>query len=105
MSREQTARNAHLNGSNCAMSVYNTFVDVNQNATTAPKPRSDGGKCGAVLAAEQLLREMGVEADFDERFIAAFGALKCAELRRSRQGCNDLVGGAARLVEELTGKQ
>lgn len=101
MSREQTARAAHRSGSNCSASVYNAFSAVNPNPGVCPRPRSDGGKCGAVLAAEQLLREMGVDADFDDAFVKRFGALKCAELRRTGVPCNDLVGGAARMVEEL----
>lgn len=100
MSREAEARAAHRGGSNCAVSVYNAFRDVNPNPGTAPVPRSQGGKCGAVLAAEQTLHEMGLANDFDARFQERFGALKCGELRRTGVSCNDLVGAAASLVEE-----
>ena len=101
MKYELKARMAHKSGSNCASAVYNTFRDVNPDAGSAPFPRSEGGKCGALLAAEKTLREMGLEADFDEMFLAEFGALKCADLRRRHVPCNDLVGGAARLLETL----
>ena len=103
MTREDTARAAHRGGTNCAASVYGTYQDVNPGYGRAPAPRSEGGKCGAVLAAEKTLREMGVESDFDARFEAAFGSLKCGELRRKGVPCNDLVGAAARLIEEALG--
>lgn len=100
MNHETIARQAHRGGVNCAQSVYSAFSDVNPNPTAAPRARSEGGKCGAVLAAEKLLREMNVESDFDARFVEQFGSLKCGDLRRARIPCNDLVGAAARLVEE-----
>ena len=99
MSHEEKACMAHRDGSNCAAAVYNAFEDVNPNPGAIPKPRSDGGKCGAVLAAEQLLRDMGIDGDFDQRFTEHYGSLKCADLRRTRALCNDLVGGAAKLVD------
>ena len=34
----------------------------------------------------------------------AYGSLKCAELRRGKYPCNDLVGTAARMVEEAMEK-
>ena len=98
MDREQTARNNHRSGYNCASSVYSVFSD--QVSGTAPIPRSAGGKCGAVLAGEKVLRQLGVGTDsFDEKFVSIFGSLKCAELRGGKHPCNDLVGGAAQLVE------
>lgn len=101
MSREQTARSAHRSGSNCSASVYNAFSDVNPNPGSIPAPRSEGGLCGAVLAARKLLREMGRDdAAFEQKSLEQFGSLKCGELRRGRVPCNDLVGAAARLVEE-----
>ena len=49
----ESARKLHANGNNCAASVYQAFRDVNTTGDgKAPKPRSEGGKCGAVLAAE-----------------------------------------------------
>ena len=56
---ETIARNSHRSGMNCAASVYNAF----ENETKPPVPRSEGGKCGAVLAAEQVIREMGGSQD------------------------------------------
>ena len=52
MTYEQTARNNHKNGMNCAMAVYTALGGEKSNA---PKPRAEGGKCGVVLAAEQII--------------------------------------------------
>ena len=99
MNREQEARKRHLSGIRCSDSVYSAFSDLVSG--TAPLPRSEGGKCGAVLAAEKVLLQLGKSsAGFDEKFAERFGSLKCGELRRARIPCNDLVGIAAGLVEE-----
>ena len=82
---------------NCAMSVYTA---LGGDRASAPKPREEGGKCGAVLAAEQLIRESGIgdSAEFDREFESLYGSLKCAELRGAASGkCNDYVGTAARI--------
>ena len=68
-------------------------------------PRAEGGKCGTVLAAEQILREMGKSQDaiddFDKQFEDQFGSLKCAQLRGMLLNkCNDYVGTAASMVAE-----
>lgn len=103
---ETEARSNHRSGMNCAMAVYNALATVNENKTVPPKPRAEGGKCGTVLAAEQIIREMGgspdTEEDFDKRFSERFGSLKCAELRGMlRNKCNDYVGYAAAMVAEM----
>lgn len=54
-----------------SVSVYQAFRDVNTAGDgQVPAPRSIDGKCGAVLAAEKLIREMNVgdEAEFDDKF-------------------------------------
>ena len=100
MNREQTARNNHRSGYNCASSVYASFSDV--VSESAPMPRSECGKCGAVLAGEKVLGQIGMNTEsFDEEFISIFGSLKCAELRRTDHSCNDFVGFAAQLTEEI----
>ena len=99
MSREDTARNKHKNGDNCAVSVYSTFYD--KISGIAPAPRSEGGMCGAVLAARKALEQMGLSTEaLDQKFLELYGSLKCVELRRGKYPCNDLVGTAARMVEE-----
>lgn len=102
MNREQTARQRHRGGCNCASSVYGAFSD--KVGGSAPAPRSEGGKCGAVLAAEKVLAQMGLDsAAFDAAFLETYGSLKCGELRRARIPCNDLVGAAARLAGDIIG--
>ena len=109
MDFETIARNNHRNGMNCAMAVYNALAEINNNKTNPPMPRSEGGKCGTVLAAEQFLREMGQSQDtidaFDKKFTEQFGSLKCAELRGMlRNKCNDYVGAAASMAAAMIGE-
>lgn len=103
---ETIARNSHRSGMNCAASVYNAFANDNKNATKPPVPRSEGGKCGAVLAAEQIISEMGGSQDkvdeFDKIFAERFGSLKCAELRGLLNNkCNDYVEAAAYMAATM----
>lgn len=100
---EETARQSHKMGNNCAVSVYTAFSDVNKNPGSIPEPRSDGGKCGAYLSAVKLLQDMGVEKTekLEAEFLKRFGSLKCGDLRRNGPGCNNLVGAAAEIVESL----
>lgn len=104
MDFEKEARNHHRRGVSCAGSVYRAFADMNPHKTQAPIPRSEGGKCGAVLSAEKILREMGIgkTEEFEKEFITRFGSLKCFELMGKNNGtCNDFVGAAASIVAEL----
>ena len=107
MSHETTARTNHRSGYNCAQAVSVAFAPELGSTpiavmNTAPKPRSAGGKCGAYLAGLQVLNELKPEAAglFSERFLAENGSTECKVLRGH---CNDMVGCAARLVEELMG--
>lgn len=104
---ETKARAYHKGFMNCSVSVYSVFKDVNPNYSTAPAPRSEGGKCGAVLASEHVIREMGKDiADFDSQFLSIYGSLKCAELKGGPTGqCNDFVGTAARIAAEAVGAE
>ena len=107
MSHEQAARKKHRAGNSCAAAVYTVFSDVNPNMGKTPAPRSEGGKCGAVLAAEKILRDLGLDLtqEFDARFTEEFRSLKCDELLRSGRSCNDFVGAAASIVDSLTGRK
>lgn len=105
MNQETTARINHRSGYNCAQAVTVAFAEELRlspitASKTAPKPRSAGGKCGAYLAGLQLLNELNREASgvFAERFEKENGSTECKVLRGR---CNDMVGCAARLVEEL----
>ena len=103
MKHEETARGNHRTGNNCAVSVYTAFTDVNPNPGLISAPRSDGGKCGAYLAGIKLLNDMGKgnTEKFEEEFLKRFGSIKCGELRKSKVPCNDLVGGAADIVDKV----
>ena len=105
MDHETTARTNHRSGYNCAQAVTVAFAPELRSTPvdamkTAPKPRSDGGKCGAYLAGLQVLNELKPEAAsvFTEQFLAENGSTECKVLRGK---CNDMVGCAARLVEAL----
>ena len=100
--KETIARANHKKGYNCSQSVYMAFSGSHADA---PAPRSDGGKCGAYLAGKALLEKRSpqvVEA-YTQAFLEKNGAIECRKLRGLLGGkCNDYVGDAARLVEELT---
>ena len=103
MIHERIARQKHRSGYSCASSVYSSFSDINPNMGTPPVPRAEGGKCGAVLAAEKVLRDTGHDciAQFESEFLKHFCSLKCGELIRKGHNCNDCVGIAASIVESL----
>ena len=103
MKHEEIARKNHRAGNNCAVSVYTAFADKNMNPGSIPAPRSDGGKCGAYLAGIKLLGDMekGDTERFEKEFLSRFGSIKCGELRKSKVPCNDLVGGAADIVDAM----
>ncbi len=97
-----------MTGTSCSYAVYNAFSDVNSGDGRVPAPKSEGGKCGAVLAAEKVIREMNngdqeKAARFDKAFLELFGSLECVDLRRMGRRCNDYVGTAARLTDEILG--
>lgn len=105
MDHEATARSNHRTGYNCAQAVTVSFApelgaSPIEAMKAAPKPRGEGGKCGAYLAGLQVLNELKPEAAsvFAERFLAENGSTECKVLRGH---CNDMVGCAARLVEAL----
>lgn len=103
---ETIARSNHRSGMNCAMAVYDALGMNNPNKTVPPRPRANGGYCGAVLAAEQTIREMGGSdedvAEFERQFMVKYKHLKCGELLGFLSGkCNDYVGTAAAIVGNM----
>ena len=105
MNHETTVRINHRSGYNCAQAVTVAFATELGSTPvavlkSAPKPRSAGGKCGAYLAGLQVLNELKPEAAgvFTEIFLAENGSTDCKVLMGR---CNDMVGCAAWLVEEL----
>ena len=100
MNSEELARNNHKDGKRCSDAVYLAFYSDNDEI---PKPRSIDGKCGAVLAAEKVLLKKGYKDidRFEELFIKELGSVKCMDLLSKKVGCNNCVGIAARLVDNI----
>lgn len=112
LEHETAARANHRSGYNCAMSVTAAYAEElglspMEAMRSAPKPRSERGKCGAFLAGKKILEQLKPEAvpEYERRFIETNGQVECARLvashGRLRKSCNDYVGNAAILVEEL----
>ncbi|MCR4658254.1 MAG: C-GCAxxG-C-C family protein [Lachnospiraceae bacterium] len=112
MGYEEIARANHRNGNTCSISLFMAFADklgisADEAARMAPAPRSEGGKCGGLLAGRKLLEMLKPEAveEFETRFLEQNGDDKCAALimKRRLQGknCNDLVGETADIIESM----
>ena len=110
MSFEEEARNGHRSGMNCAMAICGAYADmlgVDDVFEFAPKPRGEGGKCGAYLAGKKILSSLNPSAveEFENRFVSMYGHTTCPALiaahKRLGKNCNDFVGETAALVEEL----
>ena len=100
MDREQTARGNHRSGVNCALSVFSAFADTmgltpREAAAAAPRPRGEGGQCGAFLAGRDVLRRLKPEAvaAYEQRYIALNGTTACVRLAPPEgvpvKPCND----------------
>ena len=102
MNHESEARKIHRSGYNCSNSLYRAFSDIDHAGGNPPAPRSIAGKCGALLTAQKVLRDLGIdrENELEAAFQAEFGYVTCRELKQHRCSCNDCVGVAARLVDE-----
>jgi len=103
MIHENEARRIHRMGYNCSNSVDRAFSGVNSSAGNPPAPRSVAGKCGALLAAQKVLRDLGInrEDELERAFRAELGYVTCVDLKRNRRSCNDCVGVAARLADQM----
>lgn len=103
MDHEAEARGIHRTGYNCSNSVYQAFSDIDHAGGTPPAPRSIGGKCGALLTAQKVLADLGIDAqdELERAFEQEFGYVTCVELKRHRCSCNDCVGVASRLADDI----
>ncbi len=103
MNHEKEARSIHHSGYNCSNSVYKAFADIDHAGGNPPAPRSIAGKCGALITAQKVLRDLGIdrEDELEQAFQDELGYVLCRDLKRNRVDCNDCVGVAARLVDEL----
>lgn len=102
MDYENEARAIHRQGNNCSTSVDRAFAGINAASGNPPAPRSIDGKCGALLAAQKVVRDLGLDAadDLERAFESELGYVTCVKLKLHRRSCNDCVGVAARLVDE-----
>jgi hypothetical protein len=112
MDYEESARAIHKSGSNCSVSVFTAYAELlgvsdAEAKRMAPKPRSEGGLCGAYLAGKKILEQLKPEAirEYDRRFIELNGMTECKRLLKSQgaslKSCNDYVGDVASIVEDL----
>jgi len=105
---EEKARNMKIQGNNCSVSVYKTFMEYKRLDGEIPEPRSIDGKCGALLAAIKILKETGHEdqiEEFEKKFIELFGYNKCKDLMAHERRCTDYVGECAKLLDEILGEE
>lgn len=107
MKHEEKARTIHKQGNNCSYSVYTAFEEDTKLNGDIPKPRSEKGKCGAVISAEKILKELGKEdkiEEFDKEFISEFKYITCENLMKADRRCNDYVGKSAEFVDKIINK-
>jgi len=104
-------------GYNCAQAVakafaseFNVLPERIAAYAASGNGRTEGGRCGALHAARQLIGDGAAAAALEERFIEAAGSEKCREIRRGKRlTCAGCVETVARLLEkhlaELQGSQ
>ncbi|MCR5702574.1 MAG: C-GCAxxG-C-C family protein [Lachnospiraceae bacterium] len=111
------AINNHKNFYSCSGAVLCAFadkigIDVEQAKKIAvPYAGGKMGKCGAVMSAEYILKELypgNVDEkinEFEKAFIAADkGSLMCTDLRGKTPGsCRACVSDSAKILEEMVG--
>ena len=104
---EEISRRLHKEGNTCSYALYNAFKDDYKLDSNYPLPRSIDGKCGSLLVAQKILKDLGKEEyieEFEERFKIEFTYTKCVELMKASRRCNDYVGFSANLIEEYINK-
>lgn len=104
---EERARQLKEQGNNCSTSLYTAFAEDTKLSGDYPAPRSIEGKCGALLTAIQILKELGhaeKQEEFEQEFVKRFGYSKCADLMTHERRCSDYVGECARMIDEIISK-
>ena len=106
---EKMARELFKQGKDCSTSLHTSFSKDTELSKDYPAPRSVEGKCGALLTAENILKQKGCQdkiQEFEKEFIKLFKYTKCSDLMKFERRCNDYVGESANLVDKyLTEKQ
>lgn len=101
---------AHFrNPYNCAQAVLKAFQDVHaipdqhiEDMASCGGGRAEGGTCGALHAAQQLIKDEVMRQKLNESFLQEAGALTCHEVRSLKKlSCADCVQTAARIVATL----
>ena len=101
---EKEARKLKMMGNNCSTSLYNAFSEDTKLDGNFPEPRSIDGKCGALLTAIKILKELGYEdkvEEFEKEFVKRFGYSKCVDLMTHERRCVDYVGESASMIDEI----
>ena len=109
---EKKARANHKMGNNCSNSLALAFADKlglsdDDAKGLVPAPRSIEGMCGGYLSVVAMLRKLGInkEEEYKEMFLEKNGSLCCKELIASRadsgRTCNDIIGEAAAMMDEI----
>lgn len=139
MTRERQARLLIAKGYSCEQAIFGAFSDLLGCSTVgavlkAPSRKERRGTCGAYRAGVLLIRAVysaperqpvkkrdeqrqeqrqqkvaEIEDEFRTLFLANFGTLDCAEIKKSREkgrtGMDDVVGATARLLERVFDKE
>ena len=115
--RTDKAVDNHKSFYSCSAAVLDAFADkagvsaAEAKSIAAPFAGGRMGKCGAVLAAEYVLKQVygddasGKIDEFEEKFIAMDkGSVMCTDLRGKVPGsCRACVTDAAKILEEMVG--
>lgn len=124
MDMEKRAREIHMTGCNCAQAVACAYAEkfgwdkdlvLKLTAGLGLGFGGSGEICGAIVGACMVLSEKIADMPKGERYAAIkkfvsefnekYGATKCPDLKNpeingQRYNCNDLVGGAAAILEK-----
>ncbi|WP_185957550.1 C-GCAxxG-C-C family (seleno)protein [Saccharicrinis carchari] len=98
-------------GYNCAQAILKTFqkeFEVDEQAIVAAARngggRAEGGLCGALYAAHQLLGDNPLQQKIDMDFIAKGSSVRCREIRTERRlSCKQCVSLAAQNLQGMLG--
>ena len=101
---EEDARELKMAGNNCSVSLYTAYEKDIKLSGEYPAPRSEDGKCGALLTALRILDEIGYsdkKDEFEKEFVKRLGYSKCLELMTHERRCGDYVGESARIIDKI----
>ena len=107
MSRKNSADYFHVkpDNLNCAQSILKGFQDefgISDKEIEEYRAwgggRAEGGMCGALFAAERLLRQAG-KPSIQAEFAAVAKDTRCLEIKKGKFPCPDCVRLADKLIE------